>query len=380
MTLPGNMDVPSSPHEVASLRRLVDLSLELGRNQEVGKVLQTVADAVLELLEADRAFVILSGNRVVASAYAPGQGGQPSLSVASFALSEGREVVTADISDHELSTSRSVMNLQLRAVLCVPLYANEEVVGALYADSARRGHDEMQKIVWLARAFAAHASLAIRNARSLAAARRRARKAREAAHDIRNLAGSIDMGLDELDELELPDWGRRTLRDVRRMNRLSMTTATSALSAQRNEPIALDFAVLVDNAIGLLRYDAKRMEVEIQANLTPVEVEGVADHLMRVVANLLGNALKYSPRGGVVSITVSAESTQARLVVADQGPGIPEAALASVFATGFQAAGAASGYGLGLGICKTVVKQHRGLIRARNGQVGAILEVVLPLA
>ncbi|MCB9669730.1 MAG: GAF domain-containing sensor histidine kinase [Alphaproteobacteria bacterium] len=366
--------------DVSSLRRLVDLALELGRNQEVGKVLQSVADAVLELLDADRAFVILQGRHVVARAYGPGQSGEPSLSVAKYALAEGREVVTADISDTELSAARSVMNMQLRAVLCVPLSAKGTIIGALYADSARRGHDEMKELVGLARAYAAHASVALTNARNLAEARRRSRVAREAAHDVRNLAGSVDMGLEELEELELPEWAMQTLRDVRRMNRLAMTTATSALTEEQAEREVVDLAPLVRMGIAQQRFDARRKGVTLAEELVAAPVLALADDLARVIANLLGNALKYTPRGGTVRAVLTNDGRQAVLRVHDEGPGIPEGALDDVFRTGFQAEGAMPGHGLGLGICRTIVKRHGGFVRARNGEKGAVFEVVLPVS
>ncbi|MCA9566467.1 MAG: GAF domain-containing sensor histidine kinase [Myxococcales bacterium] len=345
--------------DVSSLRRLVDLALELGRNQEVGKVLQSVADAVLELLDADRAFVILQGRHVVARAYGPGQSGEPSLSVAKYALAEGREVVTADISDTELSAARSVMNMQLRAVLCVPLSAKGTIIGALYADSARRGHDEMKELVGLARAYAAHASVALTNAR--------------------NLAG-VDMGLEELEELELPEWAMQTLRDVRRMNRLAMTTATSALTEEQAEREVVDLAPLVRMGIAQQRFDARRKGVTLAEELVAAPVLALADDLARVIANLLGNALKYTPRGGTVRAVLTNDGRQAVLRVHDEGPGIPEGALDDVCRTGFQAEGAMPGHGLGLGICRTIVKRHGGFVRARNGEKGAVFEVVLPVS
>lgn len=370
----------AAEHDVGSLRRLVDLSLELGRNHEVGRVLQSVADATLELLDADRAFVILRGRHVVARAYADGQSGEPSLSVANFALREGREVVTADISDTELSAARSVMNMQLRAVVCVPLSNGPQVIGALYADSARRGHDEMQELVWLARAYANHASVALKNARRLAEARRRSRSAREAVHDIRNLMGSIDMGLDELQELDLPDWAQQTLHDVRRMNALSMNTATSALSDERGEREPVDLAPLVRMGLAMQRFDAKRKSVELAEDLEAAQVLAHADDLARLVANLLGNALKYTPEGGTVHVGLKVDGPEVLLTVRDEGPGIPEDDLKRIFRHGFQADGATAGFGLGLGICHQIARKHHGTIRAANApEGGALFEVMLPL-
>lgn len=370
------------PLDAQSLQQLVDLSLQLGREREVDKVLQSVADALLELVDADRAFVILNGRHVVANAYAPGQSGGPSLSVAKFALSEGREVVTADISDHELSAARSVMNLQLRAVLCLPLLADGKVLGALYADSARRGHDELEELVGLGRAYAAHAAIALQNARLLAKARRQTRIARDAAHDIRNLAGSLEMGLDELGELELPEWANQTLDDVRKMNRLSLATATRALSTERTKHVGVGLADLARQAVGLMRFDARKTAVRFATSFDELKVLGNSDDLARLLANLLGNALKYSPPDSTVEVGIRAtDRGMALLSVRDQGPGIPEDALDDVFRSGFQAEGAKEGHGLGLGICRTIVKQHHGRIRARNHpEGGAIFEALLPLS
>ena len=366
--------------DAGHLRRLVELSLELGRNHEVGRVLQSVADATLELLDADRAFVILRGTNVVARAYAPGQSGEPSLSVANFALREGKEVVTADISDTELSAARSVMNLQLRAVLCVPLSNGRQVSGALYADSARRGHDEMQELVWLARAYANHASVALKNTRRLAEVRRRSRAAREAVHDIRNLAGGIDMGLDELQDLDLPDWARETLRDVRQMNRLSLQTATGALTDERRRLVPIDLAPLIRVGLGMQRFEARRQGVSLAEELQDLRVDGDAHDLARLFANLLGNAVKYTPEGGTVHVHLAADDRDAVLTVRDEGPGIPPDELEAIFRHGYQATGAAEGFGLGLGICLQIVRRHGGRIRASNEEGGgAAFRVVLPL-
>ncbi len=366
-------------HDISSLKRLVELALEVGRSRDARRVLDAVARAMLELLDADRAFVILQGRSVVARAYAPGQGGEPSLSVAKFALTEGREIVTADIGDTELSAARSVVDLRLRAVLCVPLKVDERVIGALYADSARRAHREMQGLVWLARAYAAHAAVALENARVLAEARRRSRIAREAAHDVRNLAGGIEMGLQELEELELPPWARETLADVRKMNRLALTTATSALSEEQRslEPVALHD--LVRMGIGMARFDARRKGIRLVEDLHPMSVLGRADELARVIANLLGNAFKYTPEGGTVEVRLSRGEAHACLEVCDEGPGISPEAMEAIFDTGFQAEDHAEGFGLGLGICRTIVEAHGGTIRARNEERGAVLEVRLPL-
>jgi two-component system sensor histidine kinase MprB len=100
-----------------------------------------------------------------------------------------------------------------------------------------------------------------------------------------------------------------------------------------------------------------------------VIVRGVAARLDRAVANLLDNAGKFSPPGGVVDVSLSDDGT---LSVADKGPGIPDEALAHVFDRFYRAdtARALPGSGLGLSIVKQVVDGHGGTVTLSNRDAG----------
>ena len=117
----------------------------------------------------------------------------------------------------------------------------------------------------------------------------------------------------------------------------------------------------------------------------PVGIRGDADRLIQVVTNLLSNALKFSPQGGEVRVTVDPENRVARLSVVDEGPGIPDAFRARIFSKFAQADGsdtrAKGGTGLGLAIAREIAERHGGRLwfESAEGQ-GATFHLDLPLA
>jgi signal transduction histidine kinase len=107
------------------------------------------------------------------------------------------------------------------------------------------------------------------------------------------------------------------------------------------------------------------------------------DHLEQVLNNLLTNAIKYSPSGGAITIDVRPDDGGVRVSVTDQGIGIPEKELESIFGLFYRspdrAARDAAGMGLGLYISREIVVRHGGRIWAESaGGKGSTLNVVIP--
>ncbi|KAB8054786.1 sensor histidine kinase [Janthinobacterium rivuli] len=124
------------------------------------------------------------------------------------------------------------------------------------------------------------------------------------------------------------------------------------------------------------------IELELQAGVS-LSVPGQRESLVSLIDNLVENAIKYSPRGSSVTVSLHAERGQAVLHVADQGPGIAPALYERVFDRFFRAPQQAQpGSGLGLSIVASVVRQHGGTIQLHsgNGGLGLLVEVRLPLA
>ena len=105
--------------------------------------------------------------------------------------------------------------------------------------------------------------------------------------------------------------------------------------------------------------------------------------MTQVIDNILNNAIKYSPDGGKVTVTMQTTDTQLILSISDQGLGIPKKDLPLIFDRFYRVDKARSraqgGTGLGLAIAKEIVKQHKGFIWANSEEgEGSTFTIVLP--
>jgi PAS domain S-box-containing protein/diguanylate cyclase (GGDEF)-like protein len=124
----------------------------------------------------------------------------------------------------------------------------------------------------------------------------------------------------------------------------------------------------------------QRLVVEAPAEL-PAQVD--EEKLLSVISNLLANALKHAPEGGIVRCTVAAGGERLRLEVADNGPGVADGLREEIFERYRQGAGSAArpgGTGLGLAIVRDLVALHRGIVTLADApEGGALFAVDLPL-
>jgi heavy metal sensor kinase len=131
---------------------------------------------------------------------------------------------------------------------------------------------------------------------------------------------------------------------------------------------------------------ALREEVELTAEgLVALEVSGDAERLRQAILAVLDNALKYTPAGGKVTVSLRREGSLAALTIADTGIGIPPEALPHIFDRFYRADPARSrrteGFGLGLSIARLQVERHGGQIAVRSEPGhGSTFTIHLPLA
>lgn len=113
-------------------------------------------------------------------------------------------------------------------------------------------------------------------------------------------------------------------------------------------------------------------------------VSGDPELLTTMVDNLIRNAIRFSPRNGAVYVDVTRDETRVRIAVRDEGPGIPEDKLSTIFDRFAQAGNeqrAGRGHGLGLAIAKGIAELHGGTIRVANrDEGGCLFEIELPRA
>ena len=142
---------------------------------------------------------------------------------------------------------------------------------------------------------------------------------------------------------------------------------------------------IVNDVVDLYaRPTCKKRGQTLHAHLEPVEIVGNPPRLSRVTRELLTNAMKFTPRGGHIEVTLHA-ADQAILRVSDNGWGFKEEELTHVFKQYWRgssaSAGLASGTGLGLFICKQFVESHGGRIEVESQEdKGSTFTIYLPLA
>jgi signal transduction histidine kinase len=123
-----------------------------------------------------------------------------------------------------------------------------------------------------------------------------------------------------------------------------------------------------------------RVSCDVSENMPSVASD--RERVLQVFANLIGNAIKFTPKGGEVRILTSLDNGEVRFTIADSGPGIPPEHLNHVFDRYWQAKSTAKlGTGLGLSIAKGIVEAHGGRIWVESPPgSGAQFNFTLPLA
>ena len=213
----------------------------------------------------------------------------------------------------------------------------------------------------------------------------------DATHELRTPLAAMRVNVEALQgqthdprQQELLDGilnsGNRAARLVGQL--LQLTRNEVQAEGGERQPQVLD--VLLQDRLAALSglAQAGDIELELQASVS-LRVPGQRESLVSLIDNLVENAIKYSPRGASVTVSLHAERGQAVLHVADQGPGIAPALYERVFDRFFRAPQQGQpGSGLGLSIVASVVRQHGGSIKLHrgNGGVGLLVEVRLPLA
>jgi two-component system, chemotaxis family, sensor kinase Cph1 len=133
-----------------------------------------------------------------------------------------------------------------------------------------------------------------------------------------------------------------------------------------------DLAAMIQEAEALLRPMAEQKSILMKCTVEGDLALRIDTHrILRVISNLVGNAIKFTPEGGTVTLKCERDLNQVRFTVSDTGPGIPRELLSHVFDRYWQArTGDRRGAGLGLAIAKGIVEAHGGHIWAESPEGG----------
>jgi PAS domain S-box-containing protein len=132
-----------------------------------------------------------------------------------------------------------------------------------------------------------------------------------------------------------------------------------------------------------LQPQAKYKEITISQDIKPLpKIWGDEGRLTQVIANLLANAIKFTPQKGTITVIARESQNEVKISITDTGIGIPHDQLSRIFERFYQIDGSNSrkygGAGLGLSICKSIVENHYGSIWAESDGNGSTFHIVLP--
>ena len=167
---------------------------------------------------------------------------------------------------------------------------------------------------------------------------------------------------------------------------LDVSRITSGKIVLRRQPV--DLGEICGQVHNILEVPARSAGIVLALALPPgpTVVEGDPVRLEQIVSNLVGNAIKYTPEGGSVSVSLSRDGDRAILQVRDDGIGIAPEMIGSIFDPFVQAQGAAGrsrgGLGLGLALVRDLVEMHGGKVAAQSEGMGrgSLFTVWLPLS
>jgi signal transduction histidine kinase len=144
----------------------------------------------------------------------------------------------------------------------------------------------------------------------------------------------------------------------------------------------VDMATLLREEAQLYSQQSPKHEVAVEIDHPPLAVFGNPDRLRQVIGNLISNAIKYSPQGGVVEVSADSDNGSVRVEVRDEGMGIPLSQQPQIFTKFFRGDAAASGItgtGLGLAVSRDIVESHGGRMGFKSAEgKGTTFFVVLP--
>jgi two-component system OmpR family sensor kinase len=206
--------------------------------------------------------------------------------------------------------------------------------------------------------------------------------AADASHELRTPVAAI------CNELEVAlrrprsaeDWAasaRTSLDELRRLARVmnSLLTFAQADAAPSIRAGDVELASLVDEVTAMHTHAARAAGIELVVQCgTDLHVRGDADMLSTAVSNLVSNGIRYTPRGGTITVTIERDHDAAHVHIDDTGHGVAPEEIETIFtpfARGAQGKSAdRNGLGLGLPIARRIVERHGGAITACNRPTG----------
>jgi signal transduction histidine kinase/ActR/RegA family two-component response regulator len=386
-------------------RAMAEVAHAFNASPDLDAVLRTAVTAVRGLVQADSARISLveDGERLVlrnstdaSKAMPPGFATPRGHGIGGRAWATGRPVRIDDVAtDERFGPAGSLPVAQADGIvscIAVPIASAGVVVGVIYANNfTRRSFTASDEAVLVT--LADHAAVAVQKARLLAgehAARSQAEAANRGkdeflamlGHELRNPLAAIATAVHLLETPGVPDAATRRAREIiGRQNAhlarlvddlLDVARVTSGKIVLDRHPLELSEAVR--RAMTALAASGRTERHKVGLDLEPVWADVDETRLEQIVTNLVSNAVRFTPGGGSIDVSLRAGGGEAVLRVRDTGIGIAADMLTRVFDMFVQGArgpdGAPGGLGLGLTLVRRIAELHGGSVEAASDGQG----------
>jgi signal transduction histidine kinase len=360
------------------------------------------ARTAIVLVEGETARTIATAGVGATTVFPPGSTGPLRGSVLERVLT-GEVVVRGELEDHVYPEDTLLLGLGLNSELVVPLVLGARPIGMISisrAEPAAFTAEEIELLTLLGRLVAT----AVQNIRSYEAERQTVEELRRlsalradfvslVSHELRSPMAAVIGAARTLEQR----W--RTLAPGQREAFLALIAdETNRLAALIGDVLDtsrieagtfsysfsdVDLSRLVQDAVSLAALGQDEVRVSARVPDSLPRIRGDRERLRQVLANLIDNAVKYSPSGDSVEVSASQENGTVRITVSDHGPGIPAEQQRIIFEKFGRAEvpGSKPGTGLGLFIARSIAEAHGGTLDVTShAEAGATFTLTLPLS
>ena len=380
MSPPHRIDDPA---RLEAVRRsvLLDSPAEesFDRLTRLATALIGVPTALVTVVDTDRQF--FKSGIGVKDPWASKRGTPLSHSYCRHVVETGDPLLISDAREHPATKdSPAIQDMNAIAYAGIPLFLDGEPLGSFCViDEEPRDWSDAEVNVLRELASSAMSEIALRVATEAAsqAVRDRDDVLAVVSHDLRNPAGVVVAMSKMLLERELSDERRRALlQSIHRSGLAMQRLIDDLLDLSRMEAghLALDLRDV--DAAALVREiaeshapraDEAGVELRVEAPDATLALRADPDRLQQAIGNLLGNALKFTPRGGSVTLDARRDGDDVVIAIADTGPGIEAEHVPHLFDRFYQVRKAdRGGAGLGLAITRAIAQAHGGDIHVTS--------------
>ena len=407
----------SSPTKEANMHRdlkgeellstVLQVTKMMGEMRSLEPLLQYAIDELLRFTGAEKGYIILvdSNGKLDFKVQRDAQGNtlsqvdEISHTVINNVITSGESLVLSNaLTDPRFGAARSVIELRLRSILCVPLLVANRTIGAIYLENREFENRFVQADQATMELWANQASVAIENARlndELEVANKHLKQLDEmksnfvmlVSHELRTPLASV-MAYSSLvsklvdDDSRIVKMQGRLNESVERLNKSigEIIQVFRMMSGQQDvRRTLMPVSAIIDPVLNKIVPHAEQRNIRVHVtSLDTLPLLLVDGESMKIVfENVIGNALKFTPDNGEISISADLNTEGVRFIVEDTGIGVPEQEQQRVFDifhilgelkhhSSSKVAFRGGGLGLGLPIARGIVGAHGGTIKLES--------------